>query len=416
MTRLLALLLCISLPAFGASYYGGPYVWVEDAETGGYYAPPPGAVGSLDLRGGDPNGNAVFVADSLPPPYILLGASLESTLGDKARAQWGTLFGSEPPAGTLADALWWSVTTGAKEGVGLRPNRDGMLRLTLAGETIREEKFQGELDAYWPKLQERVQADYRKVREASLAEGSKDETLYLRYLADLEAKYAIESDKFIPPDLPKEEAVKPETVYSDDFNRSNETLTTPWTNFANSFAVVSNEARSNSGSSQSSRSRYDGDLSSDDMYTEANYRRESVGNSAFGVLARIESSGTNYYRYECYYNDNGDRLTLRRADAGFTVVATSGVTTWSDGALIRIECDGSQIRGYYDGALLIDYTDASPITGNVRGGLYVFQSSLIYGYADNFEMGDLSAPSPTPPSAHPVNLFKSHIFAGRVVR
>ncbi len=120
-----------------------------------------------------------------------------------------------------------------------------------------------------------------------------------------------------------------------------------------------------------------------DMFTEAT--AAVIGSTSFGVTTRMSDTGadTGYlWRYV------GGATQLFRAVAGaYTALGTAYSGSVPSGSVLRIEAEGSTIRGYIDGVLRQSVTDAAVTTGS-RGGIRLTSANQ---RADNFRVG-----SPTP--------------------
>lgn len=125
----------------------------------------------------------------------------------------------------------------------------------------------------------------------------------------------------------------------------------------------------------------------DDQYCEA---LQSAGWHNWGVLARV-TDVNNWYQVR-NNNANPDKLEIRKRVGGTISVLATGTTTISNGDVLRIECEGTAIRGYINGNLEISTTDSAHTGGDP--GLYINRAAM---RVDDWEAGDLgSAPAAAP--------------------
>ncbi len=109
---------------------------------------------------------------------------------------------------------------------------------------------------------------------------------------------------------------------------------------------------------------------------------------------RWSSSAATFYGF-MRENDvtNGQRYVLRKSVAGSRTDLASYVTeSLSLPETIKVSADGSTITGYIGGVQKQQVTDTS-ITGHTRAGLYGYGDGTGNVVVDNFEMGDVSAPT-----------------------
>ncbi len=189
-------------------------------------------------------------------------------------------------------------------------------------------------------------------------------------------------------------------VASDDFNRANGNLTTPWSQLNaiwGNVEIVSNEIDATAAASgdQRAAARYD-DVFANDQYSELEIRAlafQSI-NESIGVIVR---AGTNTTTFRDYYFAN---VYLNTAGPSYTTVfgkVVSGVYSefntelvdWAVGDVLGLEAKGTEIRVTKNGDhlggdfLQIDTSHASGDAGVTMAGSA--------GKADNWVAGDLSA-------------------------
>lgn len=102
-------------------------------------------------------------------------------------------------------------------------------------------------------------------------------------------------------------------------------------------------------------------MDSNNYYVEVVARSADSAN-ATGPAARLAASSTNtYYAYIIF---GGDRAYLVEITAGSEAILDTGSTvTANTNYTLRLEVDGSTIRGYLNGVLDVEATDASLSSG-----------------------------------------------------
>lgn len=362
------------------NYYLGPWVW-DTSKREPFWRSPDDAVGLVDLRptpacvatvSHERNFGFFAVDGELAAPYLLLGDSLDAPVEADIREKWASTLGiSTPDSRTVLDLLWDLLTLAADPSgtlltFPLMPTSRGELELYLGGHSlVRSRHFEGASDPAWPKIRDLLQGIYRRRRD----DGGR---LHRRLLSIWREKYKIEDlRQFIPSDLPLEQPLRPETSYSDDFNRANsDSLGGSWTEVTGDFDIVSNHVEN--GGVDASWARYDEDLSSDDHECQV----ESADNyleSQFGVSVRCSPTAYTCYNTWAYWVDGDPTAYITKVVAGTpTVLASEAGGTGTFPISIWGEADGSTISvevGLDDASTIVkDVTDTA-ITGNVRCGI-----------------------------------------------
>lgn len=376
-------------------------IWYEEDDAWG---PPKGILGAVDLSADDGTGY-MFVTQDKPFQNVHLpigdGTRLDSyVMTSTEKAGWAAALGVNPSTtGTLLDALWNLLTTEADpEGIQrakpIMPTHKRELELRLGGHSlIRSEKLPGTPSKHpaWSKINKVLQNIYKEKR--------KQDTIHARKWMGAQARKLKLSDEKISQlidfrkrkkDLP----LKPETVVSDNFTRSDEELgaSSDWTEVVGDWEVVSNEVQyiGPTGGIQAA-ARYEQDLSSDDMYSEHTITsNDTTEGSQGGSLCRFNSSANTNYGVSTH-QDSPTLIGLRafkRVSGSRTNLDSDQSVTFNIPETIRIEADGSTIRTYLNGIKKHDFTDTS-ITGYTRAGLHARQQDAATVTLDNFEAGDL---------------------------
>lgn len=362
-------------------YYIGPYVkrgWGPDpVEADLFYAPPDGAIGSLDLRV-DPSrdGNALFVFKDAydVKGYTALNTGMDAAvekLGD-AQAVIRDLYGVElESGGTLLDGLWRMLTLHA-DGVQvpnpLMPTHKGVTELWIANTLVRAETFKGKSDPAWSQVQRVLAANYTAMRADAAAKDG-DTTLAQKWLGAMELKFKVPYTDIAPVALQEVGPLKPTTAIEDTFNRSNSgNLGTSsdgdwsWTETLGNWEIVSNAAEDQTWPG-SSFARAEKDLSSDDH--EAWFYINADTADSPGVMLRY--AGAANTGYACGRDSYNDKEYIGIFDVGsYTAIGTPGSAS-QDAGEWKGSVDGSTLKVYFGGSLLRTESH-STITGNTRTG------------------------------------------------
>lgn len=192
----------------------------------------------------------------------------------------------------------------------------------------------------------------------------------------------------------------PGTAITESFNQADSTTLGPdltWTEIAGDLETVSNQLQVVAKGS-ASLARADSDLATDDHYVEIDVTTlTSTGFTAqVGIYCRMPSTAdfTGYVA-------NRRLLTTSAADATIELLkvvlgagtSLAGPTTQAIATpeTVRVSGNGSTIKSYTAGTERQSVTDTA-ITGNVRGGVRVYESaSGENAISDNFAAADLAA-------------------------
>lgn len=150
---------------------------------------------------------------------------------------------------------------------------------------------------------------------------------------------------------------------SDTFDRADSSsLGSDWTEDSGDWAIVSNNIRCNTTAGAYRKLRWVGAaMDSDNYYVEMPARS---GNSGIGIgpAARLAASGTvSYYAFIIF---GGDAAYLIYINGGSeTILDTGSAITASTNYTLRIEVDGTTIRGYLNGVLDCEATNSALTSG-----------------------------------------------------
>ena len=160
-----------------------------------------------------------------------------------------------------------------------------------------------------------------------------------------------------------------------------------WTEFiGTAWAIVSSAAKF-SGNVDANSARADSDLTSDDHYVQATIASFSniSGIVAGGVIARKDSTSTASF-YLWWGRMDLTRFELWKDVSGTFTSLGNVAENPAAGDVVKLQCDGSTIKGFKNGTEKISVTDTA-ITDNLRGGIYGHST----GASNNVVLDDWSA-------------------------
>jgi len=386
-------------------YCLGPWVGtLIDDPSGSFmsYEAPAGAQGSLDLSGDKPGALGVFAVEGpVPEGYVDLGTSTSKALTAEQIDAIKTATGvSNLRKSSLAGILSELLTTESDPDSShkpLLPTRAGELEIWLDNKRVWSRAYRGTQDAAWPKIQRVLQEDYRRIRTESIITGTEH---HRRVLGVWKEKYGATAREIIPGDLPVEEPLPHQTIYTEDWNcpdNNSPDCDLNWTETLNDWDIQFNWLWiMNSGYAYC---RAEHDLSGDDHEAQVDGIIDQHGESRVGAAARFAAAANTFYTacgkltgptLELYKYVIGARTTLDTAGVSFSFPDT-----------FKVSCDGSTIKGYFNGIEKCSATDTD-ITGNTRCGVYGNSAGLGQrAYVDNFQCQDLAAASTTPAPTTP---------------
>lgn len=192
---------------------------------------------------------------------------------------------------------------------------------------------------------------------------------------------------------------------TDNFNRADaaDIATSPsaegwsWTLFRSGrVQILNNELRRESGTGPVYRA--ESSLGSADCFAQIRFPG-NVGTNQHGVLARMSASTAAGYMFSATATEF--RLWTFNGTSTFDRIETVSGVGAAAGDTLRIECEGTTIRGLVNGVEVISVTDSTYTTGD-RSGLYFGATQPL----DDFAAGSLAAPvvalTPTAPVAQQV--------------
>jgi Fibronectin type III domain len=167
------------------------------------------------------------------------------------------------------------------------------------------------------------------------------------------------------------------TIYTDNFNRANGALTTPWVGVDNNHSIVSNQVAV--GPANPTVSRYNDTIGAD-QWVEGDLAGWTPGGGVIYPAIRV-NSGDFYYAW----NEGNNVAVYKRVGGSYSKIGSTSPTTYSSSCKVRLEAQGTTVRCYVDGALAVTATDASIATGQ-PGILSANGAGTTF---DNFRAGEL---------------------------
>lgn len=167
-------------------------------------------------------------------------------------------------------------------------------------------------------------------------------------------------------------------LYSDDFNRANAALVSPWVTIEGTHNIVSNKVTVGPLSPNTS---YYNQTFAPDQWAEGDMVWDGGSGGIIVPTARV--NGNDYY----YYWANGANIVVSKRVGGvYNFVSGTSLATVSPSFKARIEVEGTTIRAYKDGVLAFTGTDTDIATG--RPGI-LSANGEGQGTLDNWRGGDL---------------------------
>lgn len=175
-------------------------------------------------------------------------------------------------------------------------------------------------------------------------------------------------------------------TFTDDFNRADGALGANWTTLAGSGSIVSNRLSINlTGTTLLWAAATD----TTDHYSSIALQTYVAGNT-YGVFVRSDGTTANMYQGR---RTAAGSFDIRRIVANAaTVIGSATIAPPADGAILRLEAVGSQIRMLVAGVPIIDVVDTNLSVGKRLGVRHQLLNGTV-SY-DTFAAGDLSAASP----------------------
>jgi len=391
-------------------FYIGKFRWNDDDPNDPYWhAPAPDKlVGLIDLRpiadqaelGGVPRGYGVFEYSEpvQRPSFIKIGTDPDGVVAIPKLNEIETLFGTNNiPSGTtvseLIDKLLSTHNTDKLCPVNM-PDRTLHTRVRLGGREIKKHKVVPLTGPRWPRILNRIHNKYLRYTQRP------DPDFKRRMLTVWMEKYNVQDHTiFIPEGEPIVTPLPHNTTITESFNTADSDTLGPdlsWTEISGDIDISSNAFVTGS-DAVAGNAMANSDLSTSDNYAKIDVTDLSrVTNYALvGIRCRHVSSAASSSDVMAYgmriYDSGNDYHRIEKIVSGSST-AISGPTlfTFSNPDEIKIEADGSTIKGYLNGAEVHSVTDTA-IASGTRGGLVTYtghSNDSISG--DNFEAGDIA--------------------------
>lgn len=398
-------------------------VWeTKGVVPGGYWRAPSGLLHIIDIRPLPAQGMQETVDG-----VALIGMPDDITLGDdyrlfgkgagltdivpqeSDRAVFSSLAGVKTVDGsTLAEWMFTLLTRyvdpfGDTAARPLMPGTDRLLRACGIRKVFDASDPDAALQiAIW-------KDDYRKTRELALdgkiinARGIPDTEAHRKVLDSLGQKLGIArpQDVFIPDDLPVEEPLPHDTTITDSFNRADQTnLGTSSEGWSWSVSLVAG-GQADIASNQAAQNvltvatqcvvRAESDLSSSDNYSQTSVINRGGTGDNVGALCRKDSTSTLSYYLNLVVNDSSNIVLGKYVSGSFTQLGSTTAVTVSLPQPIKVNANGSLVKGFWDSVEKISITDTAVATGVRCGMRYGGVVGATGGILDAFEAADLAA-------------------------
>lgn len=181
---------------------------------------------------------------------------------------------------------------------------------------------------------------------------------------------------------------RPRTSYSESFNKSDSDTLGPdltWAEVTGDIDVVSNRASTSTTGFAEARAEHD--VSSADHFGQVQiYQTSTSGgdNHLAAPCARFAAAARTFYSFAWFATG----LFLYKTVAGaYSIIGSVSETPAALPATWKVDCSGSTIRGLQNGTQKVSVTDTS-ITGNTRGGFWLYRASGVQVIIDDFTVDD----------------------------
>ena len=396
-----------------------PYVahwhWTPDARVGHWDAPYRSfCVGRLDMRpnpsqgkaGGSPQGYGLFVFNRpiSDPQLYPLNPNIREPIDAADRDYLRSILNIAEPirSDKTVDVLWDIMTihadpTGRDRVKSLMPKADLSMELLLGGYSkIKEKRLIPFQSPEWDTVLSTVQLSYaanRAKHYTLLARlmRRQDRHQHLKYLGWLVQKYGIQNYRiFIPPGLPDEAPLPPETTITEDFSGD----LSNWTQVLGTWGIVTAHLEvTTAGGGGTSSIKHNTSLAGDDHYAEADMTLNVDTTGAhFGVAARY-TDNDDHYKGGPTDNFTDDDEIKKRVSGTYTSLGTNA-RNWVDGETGRLKVDGSSLDFLVNGVSKVTATDTA------HSGQLVIGITDEFGEPGNFEWDDFEAADLAGAAAH----------------
>ena len=368
------------------------------------------AEGGIDMRplpaqgvaGGVPAGFA-FVAsrDTIPGGYAI-GGRLDSTLTsgrqqtmeDMLGLPRGALRPSATPLDVLRDALTLhGDPTGQTRWKPLMPTRD-LFHEIWFGEhgCLWQGKFHWN-DYAGDSVRGVLRHDFARLKQQCLGPLQIHRWLkhpgwdhYRRVLGGLVLKYNVPAEQIIPGEV----ALPPETSFSDDFDRANESLdaSANWTEVLNDLDIESNEVVNPVDDNNVLHARCEVPVSSVDHFAQCDCKATGTSVGFVEVCARYAAAADTCYTGG-HRSNAATTYVIRKNITGVetTLATASGADPGNIFQLAKLDVRGSSLELFIEGSSKVTDTDTA-ITEGLRGGLRGNPTAARRGHWNDFIIDD----------------------------
>lgn len=398
------------VPAGTFFYYLAPWALLSDPDLGDHWIPPAGTNGLIDLRPLPAQGTTAFTAGfgffacdpaAVPEGGLLLGDDLATPLTAQMRADAEAMLELSPGdlgEATMLDDLFRVLTdlsdpTGQNRVKPLMPTVALNMDIHLGGHSlVKRVRFDPLVHT---KSIDLLRLDYDRIKQEARARG--DNELYLRVAGYWEKKYGFDVRS---TDQQRDGIRAPQTTITDDFNGTDSDtfgVDLSWTEINGDWDVTSNQGGLATVEGTTRKGvRAESDLSSDDHYAQIDVTVLTGGSGTriLGPCARFDAASTSHLDSEWYSAqlvDDNNFYTIKNVDNTITTLGGPDAQTVSLPDTLKVQADGSTIKGFFNGSEIHSVTD-SALTGHLRTGLQgIISTGLAYASTgDNFEAADLA--------------------------
>lgn len=176
---------------------------------------------------------------------------------------------------------------------------------------------------------------------------------------------------------------------TDSFDRANSSnLGADWAEDSGAWSITSNNVANGTSGNTYRKLRWVGAAMDSANYSVEVVARSGDSSNGIGPAVRLAaSSAVTYYGYVIF---GGDAAYLVEITAGGeTILDTGSAITASTDYTLRLEVDGSTIRGYLNGVLDVSATDASLASG--PPGIMAYGGGNANTYVTTWTASDLAA-------------------------
>ena len=274
----------------------------------------------------------------------------------------------------------------------MMPDQNMRLSLNIGGVTKTVTITPG-TSPEWPSIRASLRGAYRRVRDATFAGRVKPDS-HKKYLGALRRKYKFDNYReFVPPDLPDEGWLEPDTTVTDSFDRADSTdLGANWTEDRGDFQILTNVldvVSLGALPNNTAIATHNTSLSTDDHYSQSLINRQTTGAAIGpGMIVRFGDID-NYYLGRVKISGVDDLAITKRVTGVQTDLGTL-TEDWTNGAEMEMRVDGSPLNLYKDNVLKVGPITDTDLTGQLKVGVWTNDATAGVDW-NLFEGADLAA-------------------------